>query len=211
MTTIISFKEQTQLTLQDRPNALIQSGCKMYTWKCSDAPIKNFTSIEFVNEYTAFLSIKIKQHADDEWHVCLKRYRLMESPHGEIGSNSHITLDQKQLIFMPRAIYQIRFILQQPSSIWKDFTIDNVKIHNQTIPIKDRKPSIERLLASTLINDDQMAEPAFTNIPTMNELSQHLQAMWAICAKMQQSDYGPEHIKRFDIDGAYDLQILSYT
>ncbi|CAF4189687.1 unnamed protein product [Rotaria magnacalcarata] len=112
---------------------------------------------------------------------------------------------------MPRAIYQIRFILQQPSSIWKDFTIDNVKIHNQTIPIKDRKPSIERLLASTLINDDQMAEPAFTNIPTMNELSQHLQAMWAICAKMQQSDYGPEHIKRFDIDGAYDLQILSYT
>lgn len=33
----------------------------------------------------------------DEWHACLKRYRLMESPHGELGSNSHITLDQKQV------------------------------------------------------------------------------------------------------------------
>ncbi|CAF2717236.1 unnamed protein product [Rotaria sp. Silwood2] len=112
---------------------------------------------------------------------------------------------------MPRSIYQIRFVLQQPSSIWKDFSIDNVKIHNQTISIKDRKPSIERLLASTLINDDQMTEMTFSKIPPINELSQHLQAMWTICAKMQQSDYGSEHIKRFDIDGSYDLQILSYT
>ena len=34
----------------------------------------------------------------DEWHPFLKRYRLMESPHGELGSNSHIILDQKQVI-----------------------------------------------------------------------------------------------------------------
>jgi hypothetical protein len=38
---------------------------------------------------------------------------------------------------MPRAIYQIRFILQQPSPIWKDFSIDNVKINSQTIIPKD--------------------------------------------------------------------------
>lgn len=111
-----------------------------------------------------------------------------------------------------------------------------------------RKPSIERLLASTLINDDQMTEMTFhvsysiviiigmkaffflilQKIPPINELSQHLQAMWTICAKMHQADYGSEHIKRFDvnnffiflifknlhslqIDGSYDLQILSYT
>ncbi|CAF1290940.1 unnamed protein product [Rotaria sp. Silwood1] len=211
MTTIINFKEQTLLTIQDRQNVIFHSGCKMYTWTCNDNPIKNILSIEFTNDYTAFLSIKIKQHVEDDWHVCLKRYRVMESPHGELGSNSHIILDQKQLIFMPRSIYQIRFILQQPSPIWKDFSIDNVKIHNQTISIKDRKPSIERLLASTLINDDQMTGMTFTKIPPINELSQHLQAMWTICAKMQQSDYGSEHIKRFDIDGSYDLQILSYT
>ena len=34
----------------------------------------------------------------DEWHVLLKRYRLMESSHGELGSNSHVILDQKQVI-----------------------------------------------------------------------------------------------------------------
>ena len=33
----------------------------------------------------------------DEWHALLKRYRLMESPHGELDSNSHIRLDQKQV------------------------------------------------------------------------------------------------------------------
>ncbi|CAF0763985.1 unnamed protein product [Rotaria sordida] len=211
MTTIINFKEQTLLTIQDRQNVLCHSGCKMLTSTCNEIPIKNFLSLEFTNDYTAFLSIKIKQHSEDEWHPCLKRYRLMESPHGELGSNSHIILDQEQLIFMPRSIYQIRFILQQPSPIWKDFSINNVKIHNQIIPIKDRKPSIERLLASALINDDQMTEMTFTKIPPINELSQHLQAMWTICTKMQQLDYGPEHNKRFDIDGSYDLQILSYT
>jgi len=34
----------------------------------------------------------------DEWHVLLKRYQLMESPHGELGSNTHVILDQKQVI-----------------------------------------------------------------------------------------------------------------
>jgi hypothetical protein len=33
----------------------------------------------------------------DEWHVLLKRYRLMESPHGELGSNTHIILGQKEV------------------------------------------------------------------------------------------------------------------
>ena len=31
----------------------------------------------------------------------------------------------------------MRFILQQPSPIWKDFSIDNVKVYSQTIPPKD--------------------------------------------------------------------------
>lgn len=61
----------------------------------------------------------------------------MESPHGELGSNSHVRLDKNQLEFLPRAIYQMRFILQQPSPIWKDFSIDNVKINSQTIAAKD--------------------------------------------------------------------------
>ncbi|CAF1366306.1 unnamed protein product [Adineta ricciae] len=223
MTTELNFKEQAFLQIQDRPNAPFHSGCKMFTWTCNQSPIKNFTSIEFVNEYTAFLSIKIKQHSEDfgpskilsnhldEWHVLLNRYQLMESCHGEIGSNRHMILNQKQFTFMPRAIYQIRFFLQQPSPIWKEFSIVNVQIHSQSSLSKDRKPSIERLLASTLINDDQMTETTFTKIPLITELSQHLQAMWTICAKMHQSDYGSDRIKRFDIDGSYDVQILSST
>jgi len=34
----------------------------------------------------------------DEWHVLLNRYRLMESPHGELGSNTHVILDQNQVV-----------------------------------------------------------------------------------------------------------------
>ena len=42
----------------------------------------------------------------DEWHVLLKRYRLMESSHGELGSNSHIILDQNQ-VFIKKSYRQI--------------------------------------------------------------------------------------------------------
>lgn len=42
-----------------------------------------------------------------------------------------------QFTFMPRAIYQIRFFLQQPSPIWKEFSIVNVQIHSQSSLSKD--------------------------------------------------------------------------
>jgi hypothetical protein len=40
MTTIINFKEQTVLTIQERSNAPFYSGCKMFTWTCDENPIK---------------------------------------------------------------------------------------------------------------------------------------------------------------------------
>jgi len=44
MTTIVNFKEQTLLTIQERSNAPFYSGCKMFTWTCNDNPIK----VEFI-------------------------------------------------------------------------------------------------------------------------------------------------------------------
>jgi hypothetical protein len=41
MTTTINFKDQTVLTVQERSNAPFNSGCKMFTWTCSnDSPIR---------------------------------------------------------------------------------------------------------------------------------------------------------------------------
>ena len=40
MTTTINFNEQVLLTIQERPNAVFHSGCKMFTWTCNDNPIK---------------------------------------------------------------------------------------------------------------------------------------------------------------------------
>ncbi|CAF0736701.1 unnamed protein product [Didymodactylos carnosus] len=52
----------------------------------------------------------------------------MPSAHGEAGSNDHFLIERNQLLFIPRSIHQLRIILQQPSPIWKDFNIENVKI-----------------------------------------------------------------------------------
>jgi len=40
MTTIINFKEQTLLTIQERSNAPFHSGCKMFTWTSDENTIK---------------------------------------------------------------------------------------------------------------------------------------------------------------------------
>ena len=38
---------------------------------------------------------------------------------------------------MPRSVYQLRFLLQQPSPIWKDFSIVHVKMSQSTVAAKD--------------------------------------------------------------------------
>ncbi len=40
MTTVINFKEQIILTIQERSNAPFHSGCKMFNWSSNDNPIK---------------------------------------------------------------------------------------------------------------------------------------------------------------------------
>ena len=53
----------------------------------------------------------------------------MESAHGETGANKNFTLNKEILNFKNvKNIYQLRFILQQPSIYWRDFNIDEIKI-----------------------------------------------------------------------------------
>ena len=40
MTTTITFKEQSILTIQERSTAPFHSGCKMLTWSCNETPIR---------------------------------------------------------------------------------------------------------------------------------------------------------------------------
>ncbi len=44
MTTVINFKDQQILTIQDRSNAPFHSGCKMLSWTCIENPIR----VEFI-------------------------------------------------------------------------------------------------------------------------------------------------------------------
>ena len=87
--TAIHFKEQTSLTIQDRPNAPFHSGCKLFSWACDGHPIKvgltgllelcsmlrsqGFASVEFDNDCTAFLSIKVKEHPEGTVFRSLRR------------------------------------------------------------------------------------------------------------------------------------------
>lgn len=154
---------------------------------------------------------------------------------------------------MPRTIYQIRFVLQQPSPIWKDFSLNNVKIHNQINPMKDVGFRLDRLqsmlsrrwrtcicsvrfsvnhllsvylpipwstmikcqhwhlLWSDLLVSDSLIFIVVSffflqKIPSINELSQHLQGMWSICATMQQMEIGEDHIKRFDVSWGGEVE-----
>jgi hypothetical protein len=57
MTTVINFKEQIILTIQERSNAPFHSGCKMFNWSSNDNPIKVELILYFKKNYFEFYRI----------------------------------------------------------------------------------------------------------------------------------------------------------
>lgn len=55
----------------------------------------------FKNYYTAFLSIRVRQHSSmhtpAKWVTCLRDYRLMPDPHREEGAQEHVSLFKHQV------------------------------------------------------------------------------------------------------------------
>ncbi|XP_075863910.1 nicolin-1 isoform X2 [Microcebus murinus] len=153
--------------------------------------------ITFKNYYTAFLSIRVRQHTSmhtpAKWVTCLRDHCLMPNPHSEEGAQDYVSLFKHQMLCDMARVLELRLILRQPSPLWLSFTVEELQIYQQG----PKSPS--------------MTFPKWLSHPVPCEQPVPLlEQMWAL-TEMIRASHTSARIGRFDVDGCYDLNLLSYT
>lgn len=166
--------------------------------------------ITFKNYYTAFLSIRVRQHTPlhtpSKWVTCLRDYCLMPDPHSEEGAQEYVSLFKHQMLCDMTRVLELRLILRQPSPLWLSFTVEELQIYQQG----PKSPSLTfPKWLSHPVSNEQPA-PRLEGLPDPSRVSSEVQQMWAL-TEMIRASHSSTRIGRFDVDGCYDLNLLSYT
>ncbi|XP_074952615.1 nicolin-1 isoform X3 [Phalacrocorax aristotelis] len=141
--------------------------------------------IVFRNFYTAFLSVRVQRlgpAGSRRWVTCLRDYCLMPCPHTEEGSQDYFSLRRHQMLCDVDQVTVVRFILRQPSPVWLHFTIEELQIF----------------------------PPGRKELPDPEKVSMEVQQMWVL-TEVIRARQAAARIGRFDVDGCYDINLLSYT
>ncbi|XP_063400163.1 nicolin-1-like isoform X3 [Mytilus trossulus] len=168
--------------------------------------------IHFKNSYTAFITVKAKFKAqaengevggDAKWKTCVRRFRLMPNPHMEEGSQDYFCLGKKHFMNELSNIIQLRVILQQPSPVWKDFRIEELKLYRSAE--MNKTPA----LPSWLIEDSGKSKKS-DSVPNLEAISSSLQHLWALAEEVG-AKQTERALGRYEVDGCYEINLLSYT
>ncbi|XP_055485912.1 nicolin-1 isoform X1 [Psammomys obesus] len=166
--------------------------------------------ITFKNYYTAFLSIRVRQltpgATPGKWVTCLRNRCLMPDPHSEEGAQEYVSLFKHQMLCDMTRVLELRLILRQPSPLWLSFTVEELQIYQQG----PKSPSLFPKWLSHPVCNEQPAPCAEQGLPDPSRVSSEVQQMWAL-TEMIRASHTSTRIGRFDVDGCYDLNLLSYT
>lgn len=144
-------------------------------------------------------------HTPAKWVTCLRDYRLMPDPHREEGAQEHVSLFKHQMLCDMARVQELRLILRQPSPLWLSFTVEELQIYQQG----PKSPSVT--FPQWLSHPAPCEQPArLEGLPDPNRVSSEVQQMWAL-TEMIRASHTSTRIGRFDVDGCYDLNLLSYT
>nr|KAF6420664.1 hypothetical protein HJG59_009390 [Molossus molossus] len=103
-------------------------------------------------------------------------------------------------------VLELRLILRQPSPLWLSFTVEELQIYQQG----PKSPSMTfPKWLSHPVPCEQPA-PLLEGLPDPSRVSSEVQQMWAL-TEMIRASHTSTRIGRFDVDGCYDLNLLSYT
>uniref|UniRef100_A0A8C4SUI9 Nicolin 1 n=1 Tax=Erpetoichthys calabaricus TaxID=27687 RepID=A0A8C4SUI9_ERPCA len=171
----------------------------------------NLQEISFKNNYTAFLMVRLhKQDPNSpgnvKWVTCLRNYQLMPCPHTEEGAQDYFSISRQQMLIEPDNITAVRLILRPAFSVWLNFGLEDIRIS------ETGKEDSEKTLPSWLSSLTPVGQaPKCQNaIPDPDKISSSIQQMWALTEVMQSSKT-TARVGRFDVDGCYDINLLSYT
>uniref|UniRef100_G3RWU3 Nicolin 1 n=1 Tax=Gorilla gorilla gorilla TaxID=9595 RepID=G3RWU3_GORGO len=187
-------------TSQGRPGVLVID----VTFPC----VTPFEGITFKNYYTA-AGIRVCQHTSAhtpaKWVTCLWDC-LMPDPHSEEGAQEYVSLFKQQILCDMARISELHLILQQPSPLWLSFTVEELQIYQQG----PKSPSM--IFPKWLSHPMPCEQPALLHegLPDPSRVSSEVQQMWAL-TEMIRASHTSARIGHFDVDGCYDLNLLSYT
>ncbi|KAK5873217.1 hypothetical protein PBY51_013848 [Eleginops maclovinus] len=170
----------------------------------------NIDEISFKNHYTASVSVRLlrtapEQEAPAKWVTAVRDLPLMENPHTEGGSQDYCCIHRTQMQVDPDHVISVRLILRQPSSTWLSFSLEDIRIFPHSEPDPEKEVS-DWLSDLTLVDQNTDLE----GLPDPQTVSSSLQQMWALTEVMQ-SNQTTASIGRFDVDGCYDINLLSLT
>ncbi|XP_053377523.1 nicolin-1-like isoform X3 [Mercenaria mercenaria] len=173
--------------------------------------VEQVGEIHFKNSYTAYLTVKAKCRIQDSkdgnemrWRTCVKKMKLMSSPHVEAGAQDYFVITRKHMQFELVNVSALRIILQQPSSVWKEFKIEDLKIYRSSE--SGRPNPLPAWLTDTPNKSGKKKVEGVTNLEA---LSSTLQQLWALSEEVaaQQTNRA---LGRYEVDGCYEINLLSY-
>uniref|UniRef100_A0A3Q3WXT2 Uncharacterized protein n=1 Tax=Mola mola TaxID=94237 RepID=A0A3Q3WXT2_MOLML len=169
----------------------------------------NIEKITFKNNYTAFVTVRLLrrspgQEAPARWCTALRDLPLMDNPHTEGGSQDYYSIHRTQLQAEPDHVSSVRLILRQPSAAWFTFSLEEIEIYPHTE--EPEKEVSDWLSDLTLVDQHAVLE----GLPDPHTVSSSIQQMWALTEVMQ-TNQTTASIGRFDVDGCYDVNLLSLT
>ncbi|XP_043564461.1 nicolin-1 isoform X2 [Chiloscyllium plagiosum] len=174
--------------------------------------IINLQSIAFKNYYTAFLTVRLQRRLNSEsdrkllkWKTCIRDMCLMPNPHTENGSQDYFSIHRDQMLFEPDGVVTVRLILRQPSPVWLNFTIEDIKMYE----CDHDKDKVQGPWLSQLTPQDRPLKLS-DGLPDPEVVASSVQQMWVL-TEMVRNNPATTRVGRFDVDGSYDVNLLSYT
>ncbi|KAI2650205.1 Nicolin-1 [Labeo rohita] len=164
----------------------------------------NIQEISFKNYYAAYLTVRLQRREDGSAN-CMKAPSSPKFVSLLAEVFSSVYLGFFKMLTEPDNVTTVRLILRQPSSEWLNFSIEEINIYPCA------KEDSERDVPVWLSTLTPVDEPLDLNgLPDPETVSSSIQQMWALTEIMQASQTAAS-IGRFDVEGSYDVKLLSYT
>ncbi|KAM3878248.1 nicolin-1 [Diretmus argenteus] len=205
-----TIKPPVNLQIGDTKTDAPRSGVSVVDISLPFGKTVNIEDISFKNYYTAFVTVRLLRRnkaleGPAKWCTALRDLALMDNPHTEGGSQDYYTIRRTQMQVEPDHVVSVRLILRQPSSAWLTFNLEEITIHPHVEP--DPKREVSDWLSDLTLIDQHLD---LEGLPDPQTVSSSIQQMWALTEVMQ-TNQTTASIGRFDVDGCYDVNLLSLT
>ncbi|XP_042195712.1 nicolin-1 isoform X2 [Callorhinchus milii] len=106
----------------------------------------------------------------------------------------------------PNGVTAMRLILRQPSPVWLSFSVEDIKLYECD------QDNLQRGNGSWLSHLTPLERPLNLNVglPDPEAVASSVQHMWLL-TEMVRNTPTCTRVGRFDVDGSYDINLLSYT